>query len=180
MTEHMQIPPDFRYREILLRGRPVHGPQDRFSIRHPSMPMSRRAKILSPFDALKGFSEAVAAKTVPYVPRRELNEEQRSRLDQMVADLRARVPNSRAASRLRLQISIEYFVPCEDTQHEAFGRLGRYRILTGILQGIDVRRRTILLADQEISFRDISDIRIPETSATGGYTSVTRGYTPSR
>ena len=170
----------FRYRTVFEKGRPMHGEFDSFYIKHPPMELSKRAKIFSPFDALKGFSESVAAKTVPYVPRRELNEEQRSRLDQMVADLRARVPNSRAASRLRLQISIEYFVPCEDTQHEAFGRLGRYRILTGILQGIDVRRRTILLADQEISFRDISDIRIPETSATGGYTSVTRGYTPSR
>lgn len=56
-----QIPPDFRYREVARKGRPVHAPLDAFSIRHPAMPLSRRAKIFSPFDALKGFREAITA-----------------------------------------------------------------------------------------------------------------------
>lgn len=63
MTEKIPMPPDFRYREVLRRGRPVHLPLDAFSVRHPAMPLSRRAKIFSPFDALKGFSEALTAQT---------------------------------------------------------------------------------------------------------------------
>ena len=61
-----KIPRGFRYGEVARRGRPVHGPLDAFSIRHPAMPLSRRAKIFSPFDALRGFSEAIAAKKMPY------------------------------------------------------------------------------------------------------------------
>ena len=52
----------FRYPDVLRRGRPVHDPQDAFSSRHPAMPLSRRAKIFSPFDALKGFNEALREK----------------------------------------------------------------------------------------------------------------------
>lgn len=48
-----RIPPDFPYRDVLRKGRPKHAPMDPFSIRHPPMPLSRRAKIFSPFDALK-------------------------------------------------------------------------------------------------------------------------------
>ena len=60
MKESLRIPPDFRYREVLLKGRPRHAPTDSFSIRHPSMDPGRRARIFQPFDALKGFREAVS------------------------------------------------------------------------------------------------------------------------
>ena len=60
MIGSMPIPPDFRYRDVLLRGRPRHSPGDSFSIRHPAMDPVRRAKLFQPFDALKGFREAVA------------------------------------------------------------------------------------------------------------------------
>lgn len=55
------IPANFRYRDVLRRGKPVHEKFDRFSIRHPAMPLEKRAKIFAPFDALKGFSDAIAA-----------------------------------------------------------------------------------------------------------------------
>ncbi|MBQ1400831.1 MAG: SOS response-associated peptidase [Firmicutes bacterium] len=51
-----------RYLEIMRKGKPVHDPDDAFRAKHPAMPLSRRAKIFSPFDALKGFREAIAAK----------------------------------------------------------------------------------------------------------------------
>ena len=44
-----------------LKGKPQHDRDDPFRIRHPKMPCDKRAKIFSPFDALKGFSEALAA-----------------------------------------------------------------------------------------------------------------------
>ena len=50
-----------RYRKVYERGKPKHSPYDDFSIKHPAMDLSRRAKIFSPFDALKGFNEEIAS-----------------------------------------------------------------------------------------------------------------------
>ena len=57
----MPMPADFRYREVFMKGRPRHERLDAFRIRHPRMDVGRRAKIFAPFDALKGFSEALRA-----------------------------------------------------------------------------------------------------------------------
>ncbi|MBR4725123.1 MAG: hypothetical protein K6G45_11540 [Lachnospiraceae bacterium] len=56
------LPSSFRYRAVIERGKPVHDKLDGFSIKHPPMELSRRAKIFSPFDALKGFSEVISSK----------------------------------------------------------------------------------------------------------------------
>ena len=53
----LDIPSSFRYRDVFLKGKPKHDRTDSFSIKHPSMELGRRAKIFSPFDALKGFSD---------------------------------------------------------------------------------------------------------------------------
>ena len=57
----MQMPEGFKYREVFLKGRPVHDRHSSFYAKHPPMPPSRWAKIFSPFDALKGFSDMVAS-----------------------------------------------------------------------------------------------------------------------
>ena len=53
------IPPGFRYTEVYLRGKPVHERFDAFRLRHPEMDPQHRAKIFAPFDALRGFREAL-------------------------------------------------------------------------------------------------------------------------
>ncbi len=58
-TERMAMPPGFKYRDVFLKGKPRHECLDPFRIRHPSMDPGRRAKIFAPFDALKGFDEAI-------------------------------------------------------------------------------------------------------------------------
>ncbi len=63
------MPDGFLYKEVFLRGQPRHIRTDLFRIRHPSMDTGRRAKLFAPFDALAGFSEAIAAKTGPYEGR---------------------------------------------------------------------------------------------------------------
>ena len=50
----------FRYRDVYEKGKPVHEKNDSFSVKHPPMDVSKRAKIFSPFDALKGFSDELA------------------------------------------------------------------------------------------------------------------------
>lgn len=52
----------FRYSEVIKKGKPQHGKYDSFTRKHPPMPMSKRAKIFCPFDALKGFGEMIAEK----------------------------------------------------------------------------------------------------------------------
>ena len=47
----------FKYQDVLEKGKPVHEKMDEFLIRHPPMPLSRRAKIFAPFSALRGFEE---------------------------------------------------------------------------------------------------------------------------
>ncbi len=49
------------YERLKGRQRPVHDGDD-FSIRHPKMPMEKRAKIFQPFDALRGFSAEIDIK----------------------------------------------------------------------------------------------------------------------
>ena len=56
---HMEMPPDFPYREVLQKGKPQHDRLDPFRIRHPRMDPGRRAKIFAPFDALKGFDDVI-------------------------------------------------------------------------------------------------------------------------
>ena len=51
---------NFKYQKVYEKGKPVHQKFDSFSIKHPAMDLSRRAKIFSPFDALKGFSDELA------------------------------------------------------------------------------------------------------------------------
>ena len=55
----LPMPAGFKYRDIYLQGRPRHTVPDPFRIRHPVMDIGRRAKIFAPFDALKGFQEAL-------------------------------------------------------------------------------------------------------------------------
>ena len=53
---NVPLPEDFKYRDVLLKGRPRHEKTDPFRIRHPVMDTGKRAKIFAPFDALRGFS----------------------------------------------------------------------------------------------------------------------------
>ena len=161
-----RIPPDFRYFETLSRGRPIHDPYDDFSLRHPSMPLGRRAKIFSPFDALKGFNEAIAAKDVRYVPRKHLSPEETEDLDRKVSLLHSLVTDSHAADRLQIRVSAEYFVPCKDPESAAFGTRGTYHRVSGICREVSFHKRCILIGHHRLSFKDIASLEIcTDTSA---------------
>ena len=51
---------NFRYQHVIDKGKPVHSAGDGFYAKHPPMDLSKRAKIFSPFDALKGFGDELA------------------------------------------------------------------------------------------------------------------------
>ena len=158
----MAMPQDFRYRDVFLRGKPQHDRFDMFRVKHPSMDCGRRAKIFSPFDALKGFNEAIASKDIIYNDRTELTDEDRTELDRRLHILKGLTFNGRMARANRVKVSVTYYVPCEDENNEAFGLRGRYRTLSGICWNVDEVYRSILVDRTRIEFEDILHIENPD------------------
>ena len=125
-------------------------------LRDRVLPHFRRAKIFSPFDALKGFSEAVASKDVPYEYRKELESEDREELDRSLHILRNLTWNGRMARANRVQVTVTYYVPCSDVNSEAYGFRGQYQTITGICWGVDAEvNRTIQVDRKTIDFENI-------------------------
>ena len=156
----MAMPANFRYREVFLKGRPRHDRYDPFRIRHPSMDRGRRAKIFSPFDALKGFNEAVAAKDVLYENRIELLQEDSEELSRRLNILHNLTFNSRMARENRVQVSVTYYEPCSDKNNEAYGLKGQYKTITGICWNVDAEvEHTILVGNAKLPLEDVLKIK---------------------
>ena len=146
----IKIPKGFRYSEVLRRGKPVHEKFDSFSIKHPSMPLEKRAKIFAPFDALKGFNEAISSKDVIYEYRKTLSDEDMRILDQKLCMLRQLIINSKASRAGSIPVEVTYFRLSEDPDTQE--AKGSYLTDSGILKKVDVFSRMLILND---------DIRIP-------------------
>ena len=157
----MPMPSTFKYRDVFLKGKPRHNALDAFTIRHPPMPASRWAKIFSPFDALKGFDEAIGSKEVRYVDRVELEEDEKRDLDHRLFILRGYTFNSRLARANRVMVTVRYFVPCAD--QDAFGpEKGRYETASGMVLNVDEFHETMTLQEENskavIDFADLLSI----------------------
>lgn len=152
----MAMPADFRYREVFLKGKPRHDRYDPFRIRHPRMNRGHRAKIFAPFDALKGFNEAVAAKDVLYEDRIELNQEDTAELDRRLTILHNLTYNSRMARVNQVRVSVTYYQPCRDQEHDAYGLKGQYQTITGVCWNVDAEvNRTITVDRMRLSLDDV-------------------------
>ncbi len=152
-------PGDFPYDAVLEKGKPVHD-GDYFSIRHPKMDCRRRAKIFAPFAALKGFEEEVGAKEVRYVKKRELDSDELYELNACLCTLHRLTENRRLAKENQVKAEVEYFVPCEDSHHEAYLRLGRYRTIRDTVWSADALTQNLRIGDQIIPFDRIFRIVI--------------------
>ena len=156
---YMPMPADFRYRDIFKRGRPRHNSLSRFRLKHPEMPCSRRAKIFAPFDALRGFNEAVASKEINYIRKPELSDSERELLDKKLALLHRLTFNKKAAKKNAPLISVTYFLPCADKENDAYGTGGTLESVTGICSKIDTQiARTIRAGDYSIPLDYVIDI----------------------
>ena len=152
----MPMPAEFSYRDVFLRGKPQHDRYDLFRIKHPQMDVGHRAKIFAPFDALKGFGAAIAAKDAVYRPRIELEREEREELDRRLRILRELTRNSAMALRNRVEIAVTFFSPCQDEDHDAFGCVGQYVTVTGVCRGVDAEvTRTIRVDDMRLELEDV-------------------------
>ena len=156
---------DNEYRRALSHGRPKHGRCDDFSLKHPRMQMSQRAKIFSPFAALKGFEEAIDEKIRVYVEKRELNDEEQAALETALARLRELAANLRTAKENQVTARVTWFIPCADENHEAYGRGGSYESYTGTVWKVDpILTKSLLIGDRTIEFSELAEIVIQEDS----------------
>ena len=157
----MDMPRDFKYRDVFLAGRPRHGRLDDFSLRHPKMEPGKRAKIFAPFDALRGFSFAIREKNVRYVDRPEPGREALRKLNRQLEYLYRRTRSSGQIREAPITLTATVFVPCEDPQNEAFGRQGSIQRITGICRGVDPELTgTLRLDEREIAFEDLLELSL--------------------
>ncbi len=153
---YMGMPADFKYKSVYLKGKPVHGELDPFSLKHPTMDRSKRAKIFSPFDALKGFSDAVAAKDILYINKPELTDEEKTEINKKLVILSSLTRNSRMARENHIEITVEYFSPCTDRNSPAYGVKGQRVSLKGICRRVDsTLSRSITVDQATVRFDDI-------------------------
>ena len=146
-------PPHFRYKDVLARGKPTHKKSDTFSIKHPSMDLEKRAKIFSPFDALKG------SKDILYDDRRVLSDEDIRHLNHAIGILYNLTKTRQLAMENHVAVSVTYFAPCKDSDNEAFMVRGRYQTLSGILQKVDpFHAKNIIINGIEVRLSDILSI----------------------
>lgn len=158
---YMPMPEKFRYRDVFLLGKPQHDRNDRFSIKHPQMNVGRRAKIFSPFDALKGFNEAVAAKEMQYTNQIKLSEEDQEEINLKLKVLHNLTCNSRKARQNQVEIIVNYYIPCSDVNHDAYGLQGVYKTVTGVCWKVDSELKKEIVVDRKkIPFEHIHQIEI--------------------
>lgn len=150
------IPADFKYMDVLQKGKPKHERFDEFSVRHPKMDCRKRAKIFAPFDALRGFDFAISRKEVLYTDRPELSQEELQELNRRLGILKSLTRYAWMARRNHVVVTATYFVPCGDRQHEAYGEKGQISTVTGVCSRVDHETAQIIqIENRKIPFADL-------------------------
>ena len=139
--------PAEKYREVYLRGRPVHGPKDPFSLRHPPMGASRWAKIYAPFEALAGLDAALSSAEDPCTCRREISETEKARIGAL---LRSLLPLLSSRENAPVLLRVLHFVPCGDVN------LGHYRETCGPLRQLGAG--TVRVGERLILIENIAEV----------------------
>ena len=109
------------------------------------MPRQNRAKIFAPYQALKGFGEAIHTKDAVFVPRMELAEYAQECLDRKLRQLHRWDT-----------ITVTWF---RAKQGEADRDLGQYVTVTGMVERIDPVFHVLLLGRQRIPMEEITELR---------------------
>ena len=87
-----------------------------------------RAKIFAPFDALKGFHEALAAQEVMIVPKRDLSEEMKEELDYKLQHIEGHPV-----------ITVTYYSVADGNYLQITGKVGKISPSCRILQVVNTR-----------------------------------------
>lgn len=133
-----------KYRDMLNMPRPV-------SKKHPPMPVADRAAQFSPFAALRGYGDAVAAAAMPRVARRHPAED---REQEIAAALALLAENGAGAA-----VVVTYFVP-----NPPGSNTGTYTTARGTLAAVDHTGNQLVISAPHtlfIPFGDIWAIKTP-------------------
>ena len=113
--------------------------------------------------ALRGFDFAIMCKNELYTDKITLSPEDAEELSRRLEILHNLTYNSRMARENRVQVSVTYYEPCRDEDHEAYGLQGQYKTITGICWNVDAEvTQTILVDGKKIPLDDVVKIDGPE------------------
>lgn len=128
-----------KYQDILFASRPASP--------YPPMPLENRAKLFSPFAALRGFDIRIIteAKDRTLFPKIPLSQDREEEICRMLQQLQPGDP-----------LSLTWFVPKKQIQRQT---LGVYRCETGLLQKISLEKGFLTFSGHTISFADIHEIQ---------------------
>lgn len=141
----------FDYSDIINKMRPEHNGDD-FSIRHPKMSIQDRAKIFAPFDALRGFDEAIDKENVIYAPYIYLSEDEKQILDQVIYLIDEKLTNKE-----EVKGRITYFI-----QDGRIKDTGTVMEISGIIKKLDKINGTIKIGEDIILVKNIYDINLED------------------
>lgn len=124
-----------KYADILFQSRPEP------SYKHPRMDLQNRAKIFSPFAALRGYDEEIAAenKDSLLAPKLDMSEESKEALGLKLKKIQK-----------GMVVSVSYFAPSKKLSENSES-LGTYINVEGTVSQIDfVYQRIGLMVDTEV------------------------------
>ena len=129
-----------RYDDIINLPRPES--------KHPHMSNADRAKIFSPFAALKGHTETIRKKEILRVNKTDLSDEAAATLNEKLTLLEK-----------GQMVTITYFFSDPGPDGTGGTAEGIYITLSGIIKHLDSISRILEIDDHKINFDDIADIR---------------------
>lgn len=115
-----------------------------------TMTIEERAKIFAPFSALKGHSEAIAAKQKIVAPKVELSEESAQQMDYSLMDIDNQLKNGKHPI-----IKLIYF-----KQDVRLKDKGEYIELSGVVAKLNKELRWIQIVNKKINLDDICMLEI--------------------
>lgn len=119
------------------------------TVKHPRMTIEERAKIFSPFSALRGYEEAIAAKQRIVVPKVELSEEMKEELDRRLQMIEAALDKGEHPV-----LTVVYF------EQEKGGKEGEgaYIRFTGKAARFSSTARILQIVDKKLRIEDIREL----------------------
>ena len=138
-----------KYGDIIHAARPMTEASLR---KHPRMPLENRAKIFSPFAALRGYEQKISAE-----------EEKLQRIERLALSAEEIDAISQVLSQLQkgMDVSLSYF-HAEGTGADGYA-VGSYRELSGKVERIDPVVQSLRVAGTDVRFEDILSIRFPDS-----------------
>lgn len=133
-----------KYADILYATRPA---SEESLLKHPRMPLENRAKIFSPFAALRGYEQEIAreGRNMRRVVRPAPSEGEIEKLSVKLAWVQK-----------GMEVCVMYFQ--EDTTDPSGRQMGWNCEISGRIEAVDPVAQTIRIDGQEILFADIQDI----------------------